>query len=318
MIGGNGSGLTSNTSGPVNWSTGSIPSKGLINFGLWSPKAWNKFKPLNPKVSTSQFVAELRELPKLFIKCRTTLDFFRSLGDAYLNWEFGWKPFLKDLQAFFTEVLRFNERYEQLVRDNGKPVYRQGEVFRDIDTVTNSVYRDIGGDILTPGFETAAYVEWFGPGGYRLLPQSQIRTTTTSQKYWFAGSFKYFLQPFGSMRYQEEIARIVYGVDLTPRLLWELLPWSWLADWFTSVGDSIENLVEINLDSLVAEYAYTMGHYRVVQEDTWSNGITTASFKETSEIKARVQATPFGFGIDSSSFTTRQNAILAALALSRS
>jgi hypothetical protein len=317
MIGGGsfGSGLTSSTSGAISPGYNAVPSKGLINFGLWGPKAWARYKPLNPKLSTSQFVAELREIPRLFFEIRKGLEFFKTLGEFYLNVEFGWKPFLADLKHFFTEVVNFNERWAQLLRDNGKPVHREGPVWKDIDTTSTTTY-STGSDILSPGYETAAYIKWFG--SLSNIKCSKTVTTTTRQEYWFSGTFRYYLQPFDTVRYQEEIARIIFGVDLTPRLYWELLPWSWLADWVSSVGDSINNLTEINLDSLVAEYAYTMGHYQIEVENVWTNGLTVARHVKTDEIKARIPATPFGFGIDTSSFSLRQNAILAALALARS
>jgi hypothetical protein len=61
-----------------------------------------------------------------------------------------------------------------------------------------------------------------------------------------------------------------------------------------------------------------MGHYQIEVENVWTNGLTVARHVKTDEIKARIPATPFGFGIDTSSFSLRQNAILAALALARS
>lgn len=318
MIGGGsfGSGLTSNVGTNIVPTFGTLPSRSLIDMGLWGPKAWNKYKPLNPKVSTSQFVAELRDIPRLILRNYTLAKFFKELGEDYLNIEFGWKPFIRDLQSFFTEWFKIEDRIRQLIRDNGRPVHREGTVMQTEDTSSSTTSGTNSGDILSPGFETAAYVKWFG--SVSAIPWSKTVTTSIKQKYWFSGTFRYYLQPIGSLRYQEEIARIIYGVDLTPRLLWELMPWSWLVDWATSFGDSISNLTEINLDNLVAEYAYTMGHYVVETETAWSNGLGTARFVQTDEVKARAQATPFGFGVSLGNLTLRQQAILAALALARS
>lgn len=310
-----GSGLTSTPNSILNVQYGTPPSKSLIDFGYWGPKVWQRYQPLNPKVSTSQFFAELRDFPKLVFRMYTKLRFYKELGEDYLNFEFGWKPFIKDFVSFFTEWLKIDDRIKALIKNNGKPIHREGTFSDTIDT-TSSRTSGVGADILSPTYETAAYVAWFGSS--TSLPWSKEITTTTSQKVWFSGTFVYHLQPFGTMRFQEEIARIIYGFDLTPRLLWELMPWSWLIDWCTSFGSSLNNLVEVNLDNLVAEYAYCMDHYTVKTETVWSNGLGSASFVQTDEIKARAQATPFGFGLSPLSFTTRQNAILAALVLARS
>ncbi len=317
MIGGAsfGSGLTSNTGTAIVPTYGTVPSKSLIDFGLWGPKAWERYKPLNPKVSTSQFVAELRQLPSLFFHIASRWPSMKGLGKDYLNVQFGWLPFLRDVKDFILAVFNFQERWAQVLKDNEKPVHREGPVMKTEQSEITSSSSGIGFDILAPAFSTAAYVKAFGSAS--AVPWSKTVTTTISQKYWFSGTFRYYIQPIGSLRYYEQMARIAYGVDLTPRLLWELMPWSWLADWVSSFGASISNLTEYNIDNLVAEYAYTMGHYVVSTETAWSNGWGTARFVQTDEVKARNQATPFGFGVSLGSFTLRQQAILAALALSR-
>jgi hypothetical protein len=219
------------------------------------------------------------------------------------------------VKDFILAVFNFQERWAQVLKDNEKPVHREGPVMKTEQSEITSSSSGIGFDILAPAFSTAAYVKAFGSAS--AVPWSKTVTTTISQKYWFSGTFRYYIQPIGSLRYYEQMARIAYGVDLTPRLLWELMPWSWLADWVSSFGASISNLTEYNIDNLVAEYAYTMGHYVVSTETAWSNGWGTARFVQTDEVKARNQATPFGFGVSLGSFTLRQQAILAALALSR-
>lgn len=289
-----------------------LPSKSLVNFDLYSPKGWRRYQPLNPKVSTSQFIAELREFPRIPFLFFERANFFRSLGSEYLNLEFGWKPFVSDVRSFFKEFLSFNDRYEQLVRDNGKPVRRRGPIFSNIDTSSSTVTSGDGIDWNTPIFPTWVY------GGSSGFQSIRTITTTVEQQYSFAGRFRYYLAPFDTTRYNEQIARIVYGVDLTPRLLYELLPWSWLLDWATSIGDSLSNLLNSVQDGLVADYAYTMGTYRMTEETTVAGPLATTTSYSIQEIKARDQATPYGFGLNVSTFSSRQKAILAALLLARS
>lgn len=314
IAGGGESGYTTSTvmSAP---SFPAVPSKGLINFGFYAPKGWKRFQPLNPKVSTTQFIGELRDLPRISFELFRLARFFRELGKAYLNYEFGWKPFVADLKSFLKLYLDWNERIDALVRDNGKPVRRKGAIFADSDSSSSYEVSAQGLDYNTPIAPTWVYVDKFGSGSN--FNSTRTITTTMSQKYWFSGRFKYHLAPIGSVKYYEQIARIVFGVDLTPRVVYELLPWSWLLDWATNVGDVIANWTETLLDGLVAEYAYAMGHYRQTVETVNVGPLSTCSKSEIIEIKAREQATPYGFGLNAASFSGRQQAILAALLLAR-
>jgi len=291
---------------------GALPEKNLINFGLYGPKGWRRYQPLNPKASTTQFLFELRDLPRLPLQFYKKAQWFKSLGSEYLNLVFGWKPFIKDVQDFCKAVLDFDERYQQLVRDNGKVVRRKGPIHKTIDT--SSTHEDAFGEILLPGYHIDAYG---GFEGLTSFPSTKDSTTVIEQQYWFSGAFRYYLAPFDSTRYREQLLRVAYGVDFSPRLFWELMPWSWLFDWTTSIGDSIANFTEILADGLVAEYAYTMGSYRSVTTETWRGPLSTAKTSFIQEIHARDQATPYGFGLNTSDFTDAQKAILVALALSR-
>jgi len=120
-------------------------------------------------------------------------------------------------------------------------------------------------------------------------------------------------------------ARHVLGLDLTPEVLWNVMPWSWAVDWFSSTGDVIHNLTDWSTDGLVLKYGYIMEH-SIVRDTLTFVGETglLARYPQrpdtlvlVSEAKVRRPATPFGFGLNLSAFTGRQKAILAALGMSR-
>lgn len=48
------------------------------------------------------------------------------------------------------------------------------------------------------------------------------------------------LPPRGSSEEKYLANRLANGIDITPRTLWELMPWTWLGDWFTNIGDFID------------------------------------------------------------------------------
>jgi hypothetical protein len=123
----------------------------------------------------------------------------------------------------------------------------------------------------------------------------------------------------------EQLGNKLLGTRLTPDVLWNLAPWSWLVDWFTTIGSSLSNVVSFQNDGLVMPYGYAMRRVRITTVAS-----TTLAFKENPEKelltfrntymvdqKERVRATPYGFGLDLGSLNPRQWAILASLGLTR-
>lgn len=90
------------------------------------------------------------------------------------------------------------------------------------------------------------------------------------------------------------------------------------------MGDVMNNISLFTNDGLVMRYGYVMEHRRV-ENHYRLYGIRLAGMQEDlrleqkfgRETKARVRASPFGFGLSFDGFTPRQMAILAALGITR-
>lgn len=121
------------------------------------------------------------------------------------------------------------------------------------------------------------------------------------------------------------------GLVDDPQMLWELTPYSWLVDWFTSMGASISNA---NVYSPVrgkynVDYAYlTTQRIRSSEADlsrpVSALGANVKSLRVTrprsiaiSTTRWRDRATPFGFGTQLGSLSGSQFAILVALGFAR-
>jgi hypothetical protein len=126
-------------------------------------------------------------------------------------------------------------------------------------------------------------------------------------------------------RWAQEADKLL-GIRITPEVLWDLEPWSWLVDWFSNVGDVFTNITRFSHDGLVMKYGYVMARFDMTDEHTsygtlWkdatmSTGMSTIVRGNT--VKMRQHATPFGFGLSpSTDFTARQWAIIGALGLTR-
>lgn len=275
----------------------------------WGSKGIARAIPTVPEVSIAQTLGELREgLPSLvglkFMRDRTP----RGMASEYLNYQFGISPLISDISKYL-KVARDAERIKaQLKRDSGRLIRRRQTLVND-QTVTVTKYPNV-----YPGNGGTAYT--IGTGTLTL-------TEKLVTKVWFSGAFQYSI---GSQAYAwlDKLAEFnrVYGALPNAKTAWELLPWSWLVDWFSNAGDIITNVSYLGRDGLWMPYGYVMGHTISIRNYTWTgvdnrNRTWSTSVDLTVEVKQRIRAHPLGFGITGTSLTAKQAAILAALGISR-
>lgn len=298
------------------WSKGNLPSSSLIPLGT---KFISQTIPTNPVVDGSVAMAELfREgIPSMigsaFLKGR--MEFFRSLGSEYLNVEFGWKPLVSDLKSAAQAVIESEKILRNLERNSGRDLRRERLLppERCINQLETTTVKNPSG--LAPA--------WASRPGHSMWD-------TTTRQQWFSGCYTYQYEP-SKMTEISRIAtqaRLLYGLELSPEVVWNLAPWSWLVDWFANVGPVLSNLSAFQQDGLVLKYGYVMettsrsfrrqtllGKKSPVCIELNHPLVVGDMFQATT--KERVKATPFGFGLNTAAFTNRQWAILGALGLTR-
>lgn len=299
------------------WTTSNTEA---MSYGARAIKAT---QPLRPNASAAQFVGELFEgLPSMagLALLKERANVFRGAGSEYLNVQFGWIPFLSDLRKFATALRRATAILSQLERDSGKVVRRR---FAFPSQVSTSAPFDI------PITGYGVYAGNRGPyWGYLRNPTPSQSIARTETDVWFSGAYSYAIPTDNSLlsRMQSLSAKsnVLFGSRVTPEVVWELAPWSWLVDWKLGVGNLISNASSFSDDGLVIRYGYLMRHVRSTVQYQSSPQVTNtgskipASFVTVStERKERLRATPYGFGVSPGSFTDSQWSILGALGLSR-
>jgi hypothetical protein len=241
----------------------------------------------------------------------------RSAGKDYLNYEFGWAPLVRDIRDFAKTVSQVNELVQSFERQSGRRLRRR---------VSMGTSSSIG----VPTERTG------GTFPISVMFQNGYNHTSsyTRGRTWFSGAFKYYLPESGLGRYTT-LAQKLFGVKLTPELLWNLAPWTWAVDWFANVGDILENISYLGSDACVLEWGYMMNSRDIV---TVSNTTTfggvgangkpyhsgvragekyTFSTVETTSFKTRVPSTAYSFSATPAPLTGKQQAIIAALGLSK-
>lgn len=285
-----------------------------------SATLWNRAKPAKPLLNGFASIYELREIPGAL---KQRFEFgkhpLKSIGSTFLAEKFGWEPLLKDVRDFVLTHFAAKRYLDQLIRDEGKPVRRKAGMPRYLRDYGISVYPDHF-DAFEQTFVTQAYAR--APSG--------TYHWTEGYDVWFEARFRYWLPPGPrDWRWTTRMLASIFGIYPTPSQVYKVIPWSWLVDWFSNVGDVIDNMSGGVESRLSADYAYVMCH-KWAQRDSIAEGrfFTENSFDGAqktlrasstvfTDTKVRVQASPFGFSLKDNELSWMQHAILGALGLSR-
>jgi hypothetical protein len=241
---------------------------------------------------------------------------YRDIGSEYLNLEFGWKPIVSDLRKVSKAIVDSERILTQLEKDSGRRVRRKFS-FPTIYGVSQTV----SASRRYPALNSTIYY----------TDSTKTALNSYTQRRWFSGAFTYHFERSGGGRDRMQTAarnaQQLLGLELTPATVWNLTPWSWLADWVTNAGDVMSNVSRFSQDGLVMQYGYIMEHTLQTRSVLYNGGsywrypqflpLPAQSELYEVETKLRIPATPFGFGLDSGGFDPRQWAILGALGISR-
>ena len=228
----------------------------------------------------------------------------KNAGSEYLNVEFGWLPMIGDIRKTAHAIKHQATILRNFQRGSGKKT-RRGYHFPP--EITTS-YEDV----------TLEMRSW---NGGRQSPGKLFQKQHTDT--WFNGCFTYYV-PEGDSRWEklarhEAYANKLLGLRITPEILWDATPWTWMADWFGNVGDVLHNLGAFTHDGLVMQYGYIMETKRLHAEFSVDDVTNEIFARRTihSVWKKRLRATPYGFSVNLNSLSASQIAILVALGLSK-
>jgi len=297
----------------------------------FAQQAYNRTAPTAVVFNAGQFLGELHEgLPRLVPELlQGSASLLKRAGSDYLNVEFGWKPFLADLQNAGKALLGATNSFSQM----GKRVHRRYQLplLERSDSMTGTGIASLSVQ-WTRGV-TTSHVPSSVPTS--IGTSANLNTEYTVGKYtrsqrWFEGEFTSFLPlRFDPNDYLQKLS-VLMDPSITPSVLWELTPWSWLIDWNLRIGDTIRaNELNAN-DRLIMHYGYAMEHTVYQTEVHWKNRafVNTPNVYTNrplsgklwgqTEYKRRLRANPYGFRVGGiGSLTGGQTAILGALGLTK-
>jgi len=258
---------------------------------------------------------------------RRRTEILKAAGSEYLNYIFGWAPLVKEVNDVVDATRHHRDIMKQYHHGEGRNTHREFHFptkREQRDTVVTKEW-----PLASSAQLSTSYVN-IGLGA----PGRQVSRVTETKR-WFEGCFTYALPSstdswrkaygFGSQADQ------LYGLTLTPDILWELVPWSWAVDWFSNAGQVINNVTNFGLAGLVMRYGYIMEEtsdiYTVsggpcafnVEKNGIKGSQDSGAWRRVTEVvtKRRLPANPFGFGIGWEGLSPTQLAITAALGITR-
>jgi hypothetical protein len=223
---------------------------------LCSQKAISMLKDYSPKRREYAFfrnLAELRDLPRSIASLQNTMTSFYTLWHSlatqpslrkrifdvkqaastipneYLSYHFGWKQTYNDLLDLLALPEKIWKKNEFLISRAGKPT-----TFRVKRDIPSSGESSLGFDYDTVGFEyDRALVS-------RIERESEVRLAINA-------IFDFPKANVPRFRYEHFLER----TGISPRFtdIYNLIPWTWLVDWFTGLGDYVELIDNINHDN---------------------------------------------------------------------
>lgn len=219
--------------------------------------------PFTRDYSLSRNVAELKDLARSMISARRTADDLKQLWSSlssskktrdnvfdltstnlknipseYLSFHFGWKQLYKDLRDLVALPEKLSRRINFLILRSGKPsTYRAKRLSLSGSTSVSGFVYDVDNHdhVTLPGNGTRS----------RIQRKHETRLV-------IGATFDF--PPANTPQFRTRF--FLDKIGLIPRFtdVYNILPWSWLVDWFTGFGNYLELIEEINHDPLLINW----------------------------------------------------------------
>ncbi len=304
-----------------------VPTRSAWEFGA---QAFAKAREslTKPDFGALYSILEMRDFPRLATTMLNFKKFFtlsgvkktKAIADLHLAHEFGWKATVGEIKNFVEAVDSASKRIDQLIRDNGRAVRRKGTIYEN-KWSTYSKSSTSGAASAYPVLVTQCYKD---------LGTSETIETFTA-KAWYSGRFRYYLPAWagGRMPDRKKLFRaLAFGGTPSPSDLYNLMPWTWLIDYFTNLGKFFEAVSGGVEENFIADYCYVMyeeSHlrqhrvqFKVYTANNWDAFDQIEATSVASRVyKSRESASVFGFGTSQKSLSGKQWSILGALGISQ-
>lgn len=203
---------------------GNGPPAHAADMSALATQAYSVINPNNDTVNLPLFLFELRELPRLLYQTGSLLSRRHAvkvsdIPSSYVASQFGWAPLINDLNA----LVNLGQSVERRARYINRLRQSKGSVTRRL---SRSDWRDP----VTVLWDVARWGSAYANISYRRHHTEYNWLTFQLRDASYAPQFE--------NRFDE--IRATLDLNLSASTLWNAIPWTWLIDWFTTLGDYLE------------------------------------------------------------------------------
>lgn len=236
-------------------------------------KALAMTNPQRPVVDVWNFLFELKDIPQMILqigrfakkyglpaknwpKGLTFSGVSRDVGDAYLGWTFGWDLLAKDLIAMLDSAMSIDKRVHDL------EALKAGEL-RKSATLFTGKFPLLVQTYVGPLYSATSYLQF---------------NLEYDDKIWARVRYKpsaFTLHAIGNDTLSTARS-LAYGHVPSIATIWNAIPWTWLIDYFSTIGDYL-NATRNNLQVIVDDIA-VMKHQTIQFQnpDSWGKQLSGA------------------------------------------
>lgn len=286
--------------------------------------------PLKQAAGIGETIAEILSgnIPKItsnFFKSISKLKYDlkrapKELSQDYLNTQFGIGPILEDLYKILVDGIMLHDALygTSFRRARGTSLWS--------DTTVKPYNRNqmppSGGFHYSP-----AGVPTTSGTSYGIRHSNGTPTYTIHQAYDMRFTARFTLARASSIAngYNDKALALVRQYGLwTPKLLWDLAPWSWVLDWYLNIGQGCVTAFDFGKDGgLRSDYACVTTRTTVqvdfpsTTNENSSGRLILSPFFHSTTTTHRIPVNPFGNFVTLNSMSSWQKSILIALGLAR-
>jgi hypothetical protein len=321
----------------LDWSYNDLKQAGVN----WANRVMYSQRPLASSSNLTRFLGELAKdgLPafvgtQLLRRVRDPGRVVSSVGGEYLNVVFGIKPTLSDIKRMADRIISVNTKLAEKARElEGLRVtsrLRRSFTERD-DIQTKDATLRYGPSSYVQGpassfstYYSRVFEDYHGLG--RGISPGTI-TRQWKSSYVLSSAFDVFvediLSDMASMQSVLGRAKKVLDLKATPSTGYDLVPFSWMANWFFDASGFIRKAELLADDRVVLRYAYLTRKVQKIQTFAASGYIKPRNgpiFKPLVTVEegvtlSRHRATPYGFGLSEVDLNPFQWSVVTALGL---
>jgi hypothetical protein len=206
---------------------------------LYELKDFKSLQGIAKTVGRAAYNGSLIRLATKAVKSTTSTlrELSRTSASGFLQWKFAVAPLISDIRSIHTALNRYKTRIDELVSKTGG---RQRKHFtynwREHEDTTDETSAQAG--LITP------YLHGNGCVTYQITRDIQNSPST------FHAEVEY---NYNYSNYQLQNAAVLslldaLGVNFSPRIIWDALPFSFLVDWVLKVGQSLDQFEIKNME----------------------------------------------------------------------